>query len=51
MKIQNHRLFGGLHLLRKKHFGLDAYYCYWKTRSVADWKIYHVYGLTTRFRI
>jgi hypothetical protein len=51
MKIQNYRMFGGLHLLRKDHFGIDAYYCYWKTRSVPDWKTYHVFGLSTKFHI
>lgn len=51
MKIQNYRLFGGLHLLQKEHFGIDIYYCYWKARALPDWKIYNVFGLSTKFRI
>lgn len=50
-KIQGIRLYGGLHVLRKKHLGIDLFYCYWKTRSAATWKNYNVWGLNTKFRI
>jgi hypothetical protein len=50
-KVQTIRLYGGFRLLNKKHWGLDIYYCYWKTRSTAEWKDYNVFGLNTKFRI
>lgn len=50
-KVQTIRLYGGFRLLKTNHFGLDVYYCYWKTRSTAEWKDYNVFGLNTRFRI
>jgi hypothetical protein len=50
-KVQTVRLYGGFHILKKEHFGIDLYYCYWKTRSTAEWKNYNVLGLSTKFRI
>jgi hypothetical protein len=51
VKFQTIRLYGGFRLFKKEHWGLDIYYCYWKTRSTADWKDYNVIGLNTKFRI
>jgi len=50
-KVQTIRFYGGFHLFSKKHWGLDLYYCYWKTRSTAQWKDYNVLGINTKFRI
>lgn len=50
-KIQTIRLYGGFHLFNKQHWGLDLYYCYWKTRSTAQWKDYNVLGLSTNVKI
>lgn len=37
-KVQTIRLYGGFRVVKSKHFGLDLYYCYWKTRPAVDWK-------------
>lgn len=50
-KLQGIRLYGGFHVLKKEHFGIDLFYCYWKSRSTADWKNYNVLGLSTKVRI
>lgn len=50
-KVHSIRLYGGFHVLQKKHFGIDLYYCYWTTRPVDDWKNYNVLGLSTKVRI
>ncbi len=50
-KVLTVRLYGGFHLLKKPHWGIDLYYCYWKTRSTAEWKDYDVIGLNTKIRL
>lgn len=50
-RIQTIRIYGGFHVLKKEHWGIDIYYCYLKTRSTADWKDYNVLGISTKFRI
>lgn len=50
-KVQTVRIYGGFHVFKKEHFGIDLYYCYWTTRSTADWKDYNVLGISTKFRI
>lgn len=51
VKVQTIRLYGGFRLFNKKHWGLDIYYCYWKTRSTMEWKDYNVFGLSTKVKI
>lgn len=50
-KVQTVRLYGGLHLLKSLHWGLDLYYCYTTTWSSWIWKKYNVFGLSTKFSI
>ena len=50
-KIQTIRFYGGFHLLKKEHFGIDFYYCYLKNRPTWTWKDYSVWGINTKFRI
>jgi len=50
-KVQTVRIYGGFHVFKKEHWGIDLYYCYWTTRSTADWKDYNVLGISTKFRI
>lgn len=50
-KVQTIRIYGGFHVLKKEHWGIDLYYCYWETRSTADWKDYDVLGISTKVRI
>lgn len=50
-KVQTIRIYGGFHLLKKEHWGIDLYYCNWQTRSTADWKTYNVLGISTKVRI
>lgn len=50
-KIQTIRIYGGFHVFKKEHFGIDLYYCNWQTRSTADWKGYNVLGISTKVRI
>ena len=50
-KVQTIRLYGGFRLFQKKHWGVDIYYCYMKTRSTAEWSDYNVFGLSTKVRI
>lgn len=51
VKIQTIRLYGGFRLFDKKYWGLDIYYCYWKTRSTMEWNDYNVFGLSTKIKI
>lgn len=51
LKVQNFRLYSGFHLFKRKHFGVDMFYCYWKTRPAAEWKNYNVFGLNSKFSI
>lgn len=50
-KIQTIRIYGGFHVFKREHFGIDLYYCNWQTRSTADWKSYNVLGISTKVRI
>ena len=50
-KIQTIRIYGGLHLLKKEYMGIDIFYCYWKSRSTAEWKNYNVLGISTKVHI
>lgn len=50
-RFQNVRIYGGLHLLKMKYFGLDLYYCYWRTHSGPTWYAYNVLGINTKVRI
>lgn len=50
-KVQTVRIYGGFHLFKKEHWGIDLYYCNWQTRSTADWKAYNVLGINTKVRI
>jgi hypothetical protein len=50
-KIQTIRIYGGLHLLKMKYFGLDLYYCYWRSHSGPVWNAYNVLGVNTKVRI
>lgn len=50
-RFQNVRIYGGFHLLKKKYFGLDLYYCYWRSHSGNNWLSYNVMGINTKFRI
>ncbi|MBC8004590.1 MAG: DUF2490 domain-containing protein [Verrucomicrobia bacterium] len=47
-KIQNIRLYGGLHVLKSKYVGFDLFYCQWFSQSSTAWNNYHVYGLATK---
>jgi hypothetical protein len=49
-QIQTIRIYGGFHVFKKEHFGIDLYYCNWQTRSTA-WKGYNVLGISTKVRI
>jgi len=51
MKLQNIRLYGGLHLWKKEHFGIDLFYCYLFANSGNEWKNFNVYGLNTKISI
>ncbi len=50
-KVQTIRLYAGFHVLKKTHWGIDIYYCYWETRPAANWNDYHVFGINTKVRI
>lgn len=50
-KVQTIRIYGGFHVFKKEHWGIDLYYCYWETRSTAQWKDYNVLGISTKVRI
>jgi len=50
-KVHTIRLYGGLHILKKQHLGIDAFYCYWKMRPSHEWLNYNVLGLSTKIRI
>ena len=50
-KIQTIRIYGGLHLLKMKYFGLDLYYCYWRAHSGPIWNAYNVLGISIKVRI
>ena len=51
VELQTIRIYTGLHLFNQKYWGIDLYYCYWKSRSTADWKDYNVVGLSTKVKI
>jgi hypothetical protein len=50
-KVQTVRIYGGFHVFKREHFGIDLFYCYWITRSTADWKDYNVLGISTKVKI
>ncbi len=50
-KVNTIRLYGGFHILRMEHLGIDIYYCHMKTRPADTWNDYSVFGLSTKFRI
>jgi len=50
-KVQTIRIYGGFHVFKREHLGIDLYYCYWQTRSTAEWKYYNVLGISTKVRI
>lgn len=50
-RFQNVRIYGGFHLLKQKYFGLDLYYCYWRSHSGPNWYDYNVMGINTKIRI
>jgi hypothetical protein len=50
-KVQTVRIYGGFHVFKREHFGIDLFYCYWTTRSTADWKDYNVLGISTKVKI
>lgn len=50
-QIQTIRIYGGFHVFKREHFGIDLYYCNWQTRSTIDWKGYNVLGISTKVRI
>ena len=51
VKLQTIRIYTGFHVFNKKYWGIDLYYCYWKSRSTAEWKDYNVLGLSTKVKI
>lgn len=51
MKIQNMKLFTGLHLLKNPNFGFDVFYAFWKSNTTTGWKDYNVYGIATKFNL
>lgn len=51
MKVQNMKLFTGLHLLKKPNFGFDVFYAFWKSNTSTGWKNYNVYGVATKFNL
>jgi len=50
-KVQTIRIYGGFHVFKREHWGIDLYYCYWESRSTDDWKDYNVFGISTKVRI
>lgn len=50
-KVQTVRIYGGFHVFKREHLGIDLFYCYWATRPIADWKDYNVLGISTKIRI
>jgi hypothetical protein len=50
-KVQTIRIYGGFHVFKNEHWGIDLFYCYWQTRSTAEWKYYNVLGISTKIRI
>lgn len=51
LKVQNMKLFAGLHLLKGQHFGFDVFYAFWKSNTTSGWKDYNVYGIATKFNL
>lgn len=51
MKVQNMKLFTGLHLLKGQHFGFDVFYAFWKSNTSSGWKDYNVYGIATKINL
>lgn len=50
-RVQTIRVYSGLHLIKRPHWGFDLYYCYLQSRSTAEWKYYNVLGIGTKFKI
>ena len=50
-KVQTIRIYGGFHLLKMKYFGLDLYYCNWRSHSGSIWYAYNVLGINTKVKI
>ena len=50
-RVQTIRIYSGLHLIKRPHWGFDLYYCYLQSRSTAEWKYYNVLGIGTKFKI
>lgn len=50
-RVQTIRIYSGLHLVKRPHWGFDLYYCYLQSRSTAEWKYYNVLGIGTKFKI
>lgn len=50
-RVQTIRIYSGLHLVKRPHWGFDLYYCYLQSRSTADWKYYNVLGIGTKVKI
>jgi hypothetical protein len=51
LKVQNMKLFTGLHLLKGQHFGFDVFYAFWKSNTSSGWKDYNVYGIATKINL
>lgn len=47
-EIQTIRLYGGFRLIKTHHFGIDLYYCLWRTRPESQWRLYQVVGVNTK---
>ncbi len=50
-KLQTLRIYGGFHVVKNEHWGIDLYYCYCQTMSSAEWKYYNVLGIGTKVKI
>jgi hypothetical protein len=51
MKIQHLRLFAGLHLLKKEHWGFDVFYARWKSHVTKSWENNNILGVATKINI
>lgn len=51
MKIQHLRLFTGLHLLKKEHWGFDVFYARWKSHVTERWENNNIWGIATKLSI
>ncbi len=50
-KVQTIRIYSGFHVIKKEHWGIDFYYCYWQSCPADEWKYYNVWGIVTKVRI